>query len=119
MANARAEGNVPDYTALQFPDPPADRPYVIVNMVSSFDGRAVIERTERGLGSPADQRLMRELRFQADVVLDGAGTLRASGTSSRLDDAGLEERRVSSGKSRLPIAATISSTGDLPLDRAF
>ena len=81
----------PDYTALSFPPPPADRPTVILNMVSSADGRAVIEGTERGLGSPTDQRLMRELRVHADVVLNGAGTLRASGTSSRTGDASLGE----------------------------
>ena len=41
----------------RFPAPPADRPYVVLNMVSSVDGRVVVEDTERGLGSPRDQRL--------------------------------------------------------------
>ena len=109
----------PDYVALTFPQPPTDRPYVIVNMVESIDGRATIEGTERGLGSPADQRLMRELRTHADVVLDGAGTLRASGTSSRLGDPALEVVRRTRGKSNAPIAAVLSASGDLPLDRTF
>ncbi len=113
------ETNVPEYTFLTFPDPPADRPYVIVNMVSSVDGRVTVEGTERGLGSPRDQRLMRELRVHADIALNGAGTLRASGTSSRLGDPALEELRVARGKSRTPIATVLSRTGDLPLDRAF
>ena len=73
----------PDYAGLAFPPPPPDRPYVIVNMVSSVDGRAAIEGTERGLGSTTDQALMRELRVHADVVLNGASTLRASGSSPR------------------------------------
>ena len=110
---------VPDYTTLTFPDPPADRPYVIVNMVSSVDGRVVVEGTEKGLGSPRDQRLMRELRVHADVTINGAGTLRASGTSSRLGDAALEELRVARGLPRAPIAAVLSHSGDLPLDRLF
>src|SRR5688572_9888313 len=109
----------PDYTALTFPDPPDDRPYVYLNMVSSVDGKVVIEGTERGLGSPVDQRLMRELRVHADVVLNGAGTLRASGTSSRLGDPALEALRVERGKPAAPIAATLSHSGDLPLDRTF
>jgi len=109
----------PDYTALTFPDAPADRPTVILNMVSSVDGRAVIEGTERGLGSPADQRLMRELRVHADVVLNGAGTLRASGTSSRTGDPQLDALRVARGKPASAIAAVLTESGDLPLDRAF
>ncbi len=112
-------GSVPDYLALTFPAPPTDRPYVLVNMVASLDGRTVIEGNERGLGSAADQRLMRELRFHADMVLGGASTLRASGLSSRLSDPALEAARAAAGRPALPISATISHSGDLPLDRAF
>ena len=114
-----APGNTPDYAALEFPEAPADRPYVIVNMVASVDGKTVIEGSERGLGSAADRRLLRELRVHADIVLTGAGTLRASGHSPRLNDEALEALRVSRGKPRLPIAATLSRSGDLPLDNRF
>ena len=41
----------PDYTRLEFGRTPADRPYVILNMVSSIDGKAVVEGSEKGLGS--------------------------------------------------------------------
>ena len=109
----------PDYTALDLPAPPPGRPYVISNMVASVDGKVVVEGTERGLGSPTDQRLMRELRTLADIVLNGAGTLRASGASSRIGDTALEDLRDSRGKARTPTAAVLSASGDLPLDRAF
>ncbi|WP_322796464.1 RibD family protein [Tepidiforma sp.] len=109
----------PDYTALEFPAAPAERPYVIINMVMSVDGKVVVDGTEQGIGSPIDQRLMRELRTHADVVLNGAETLRVSGSSSRLGDPALEQLRIARGKPRLPIAATVSASGDLPLDRAF
>lgn len=108
----------PDYTTLTFP-PARDRPYVILNMVSSLDGHVTTGRSEEGLGSKADQRLMRELRVHADVVLDGAQTLRISGASPRLGDPALEELRVSRGKPRLPIIATVSASGNLPLDGIF
>ena len=117
-ADGSATG-APDYRALTFPAPPAGRPYVIVNMVTSVDGRAVIEGTERGLGSAADRRLMRELRSHADVVVVGAGTLRASGSSSRLDDAALQQARLDRGQHSNPLAAVISRSGALPLERAF
>jgi riboflavin biosynthesis pyrimidine reductase len=78
----------------------------------------VVEGTEQGLGSPDDQALMRELRVHADVVLNGAGTLRASGTSSRVPEE-LQRQRVASGKSAHPIGAVVTATADLPLDRLF
>jgi len=109
----------PDYTALQFPPRPSGRPYVITNMVSSADGKVVIEETEQGLGSATDQRLLRELRVHADVVLNGAGTLRKSGSSSRLNSDALTAIRREQGKPETPIAAVLSRSGALPLDRAF
>ena len=118
MSDAWATGK-PDYTALDLPAPPPDRPYVIANTVMSADGKSVIEGTEQGIGSEVDQRLMRELRVNADVVLNGAGTLRASGTSSRLGDEALEAIRIARGKPRTPVAAVLSHSGDLPLERPF
>ncbi len=109
----------PDYTQIIFPAPAAERPYVILNMVMSADGRVTVEGTERGLGSSTDQRLMRELRFHADAVLNGAATLRTSGASPTVRDADLEERRRALGKSPAPLAAVISASGDLPLDTRF
>lgn len=90
-----------------------------MNMVMSADGKVVIEGTEQGIGSKTDQRLMRELRVNADMVLNGASTLRASGSSPRLGDEQLEALRLSRGKPRFPLGATISSRGDLPLGRIF
>jgi len=88
-------------------------------MVRSLDGKVVLGGTERGLGTPLDQQLMRELRSHADVVLVGAGTLRASGASSRLDDPALEAVRVARGQPATPTAAVLSGSGALPLERAF
>lgn len=109
----------PDYTSLDLPGPPAGRPYVLINMVSSADGKVVIEGTEQGIGSKVDQRLMRELRVNADMVINGATTLRASGSSPRLGDEALEKLRIDRGLPRSPLGATISRSGDLPLDKIF
>lgn len=88
-------------------------------MVMSADGRATIESNENGLGSDVDQRLMRELRAVADMVLVGAGTLRATGASSRVRDDDLEQLRIDREKTRNPISAVITRSGDLPLERLF
>ena len=109
----------PDYTALDLPPAPSERPYIILNMVMSLDGKVVVEGTEQGIGSKVDQRLMRELRVNADVVLNGSSTLRASGTSSRTGDPILDQLRISRGKPPSPIAAVVSASGDLPLERIF
>jgi 2,5-diamino-6-(ribosylamino)-4(3H)-pyrimidinone 5'-phosphate reductase len=109
----------PDYTDLNLPAAPRDRPYVLLNMVMSTDGKVVIEGTEQGIGSKTDQRLMREIRVNADVVMNGANTLRASGTSSRLNDEALELLRRQRGKPASPIAAVMSRSGDLPLEKLF
>lgn len=109
----------PDYTSLVLPPPPADRPYVLVNMVMSADGRAVFEGSEQGLGSAVDQRLMRELRANADVVLNGAETFRVSGSSPRLGDPALEELRRARGKPPLPIGAVLTGSGHLDTARLF
>lgn len=109
----------PDYTTLAFPPAPADRPYVITNMVMSLDGKIVLEGTEQGIGSKVDQRLMRELRVHADMILNGATTLRASGASPRLGDPALEALREARGKPRYATSAVISRSGALPLERIF
>ncbi len=110
----------PDYTALDLPPAPAGRPYVLLNMVMSADGKVVVEDTEQGLGSKVDQRLMREIRVNADVILNGAETLRKSGASPRLGgDAALEGLRAARGKPRFPTAAILSRSGELPLERVF
>ena len=109
----------PDYTQLRLAPPKTDRPTILVNMVMSADGKTVIGQTERGLGSPTDQRLMREIRANADVILNGANTLRASGTSSSIDHKELKKLRDAQGKNSPPISAVLSRSGNLPLHRAF
>lgn len=109
----------PNYAQLELPPAPPDRPYVLVNMVMSADGRAVFEGSERGLGSPVDQRLMRELRANADVVLNGAETFRVSGSSPRLNDPALEELRRSRGKRPVPLGAVLTASGELDTEATF
>lgn len=68
------------YDAISFPEPPEDRPYTFINMVSTIDGKT-ISGTEyepvSDLGSDLDHELMRRLEDAADGVLIGAGALRS------------------------------------------
>lgn len=57
---------------------PSDR-WLRANMVASADGAATMEGLSGGLSSPGDRRLFWVLRGLADVVMAGAGTVRAEG----------------------------------------
>lgn len=59
--------------------PPPGRPWVLANMVASVDGSAAVGERSGPLGGPADKVVFRILRSLADVVLVGAGTVRAEG----------------------------------------
>lgn len=69
------------YSQIDWPPAPAERPFVFMNMVSTIDGKILTgERDEpvMDLGSKTDHATMRWLEGQADCVLIGAGSLRAT-----------------------------------------
>jgi riboflavin-specific deaminase-like protein len=83
------------------------RPYVIVNMVSSIDGKATVGGRTAGLGDEADRQTMRNLRSKADAVMVGAGTLRSERISLGLDEP---------ADGPQPLAVVATKTGDVPLE---
>jgi len=54
-------------------------PHVRMNFVASADGSVTLGGRSGTLGGDTDRRLMQVLRAQSDVVLVGAGTVRAEG----------------------------------------
>ncbi len=94
-------------------EPRGDRPYLAINMVATADGRAALNGSAVGIGSTADKRLMRELRAEADVVLHGAGTVRADPLSARVPR-DLVEERLARGLSEQPLGAIVTRSGNLP-----
>jgi riboflavin-specific deaminase-like protein len=95
------------------PAPERDRPYLALNMVATLDGRAALNGSAVGIGSALDKRLMRELRAEADVVLHGAGTVRADPLSARVPP-DLVEQRLARGLTPQPLGAIITRSGNLP-----
>ena len=67
---------------LHFRTPPAARPFVIANFVSTLDGVVSYEIKGKSGGStisgsnPADRFILGLLRASADAIVVGAGTLR-------------------------------------------
>lgn len=93
---------------------PPSRPYVYTNFVASVDGRATLGGGARKLGSPADTRMLMELRASADAVLVGAGTIREERYGRLLPDAELRERRERAGRAADPLAVIVTSRFELP-----
>jgi riboflavin biosynthesis pyrimidine reductase len=110
------------YLNLVFPTHP-DRPTVAINMVASFDGAVTVndpdtgKASEKGLGSKVDQRMMRILRTHADATLNGAATLKISGTEP-LVPTELQKLRTQKGRTPIPMAFVLTSEGKtLPLGK--
>jgi riboflavin-specific deaminase-like protein len=95
---------------------PEDRPYLVVNMVSTLDGKATIDWRTRGISSDLDRELFHGLRTQPDAIVVGAGTARTEryGRMTKSDE--LRERRRGEGLEPDPLAVVVSGRLDLPAD---
>src|SRR4051794_28040679 len=95
---------------------PTERPYVLLNMVSTLDGKATIDWRTKGLSDELDRELFHHLRTQADCVLVGAGTVRAEryGRITKTDE--LRDKRAAEGLERDALAVVVSASGQLPSD---
>ncbi|MCP9001878.1 pyrimidine reductase family protein [Pseudarthrobacter sp. RMG13] len=94
--------------------PVASGPRVSFNFVSSLDGAATLNGRSGELGNAADRRIMKLLRRVADIILVGAGTVRAEGYSGDLIDPEDSRWRQDHGKSSRPSLAMVS--GSLSVD---
>lgn len=96
------------------------RRHVRVNMVASIDGAATMGGRVGTLTGPADQRLLLLLRALADVLVVGAGTIRAEGYGPLTVEPDLLPLREQAGQS--PAPRLVVPTRSLDLDfgsRAF
>lgn len=95
-------------------------PVLRVNFVSSLDGAATRDGLSGGLGDDADRRMFELLRRVADVVVVGAGTVRAEGYGPmRVSDASVAWRDAH-GLPAHPVFAIVSGALDLdPGSRIF
>src|SRR5215207_7265739 len=93
---------------------PSDRPYLVLNMVSSLDGKATIDWRTKGLSTELDRQLFHRLRTQADAIMVGAGTVRAERYGRMAKSEELREARAAEGLAPDPVAVVISARLDLP-----
>jgi riboflavin biosynthesis pyrimidine reductase len=93
---------------------PNDAPRVMLNAITTVDGRAAIEGGSFDIGGPTDHALMRRIRALADAVLVGAGTLRREGVAPGVPPE-LEAERVRRGMRPQPLWVVLGGTGGAPL----
>lgn len=87
---------------------PSDRPWVLANFVAGLDGAVAVQGRVGPLTSPSDQRLFRHLRSLADVVLVGAGTVRAEGYGPARVTDDQRAARLARGQAAVPRIAVVS-----------
>lgn len=89
-------------------------PWVRANMIATLDGAMTGADGRSGsINGPADGRVFRTLRAWADVVLVGAGTVRAEGYRGPVLPEPLRARRRAAGLPADPGLAVVTRTGDL------
>jgi riboflavin-specific deaminase-like protein len=94
----------------------AHRPYLLLNMVTTADGRATIGGRSGPIGNAADQDLFHALRTRVDAVMVGAGTLRAENYGRLVRKPERRAARVEAGLAPDPLAVVVSGRLDLPED---
>ena len=123
-----APGPVPPdeiYRPLAFPpgvDTPSPRPYTVINMVSTVDGKVVVggPGTTGLIGSPTDHMLMRRLMMATDGELFGAQLIREDDPPYPRLSENDRRARDSQGLRPEPFWAIVTTGAEFePLPRAF
>ena len=105
------------YADLRFGDAvPDDRPYVVVNMVATVDGKVVIggPGTTRLIGSRTDHLLMTRIEGQCDAVLFGATLMREDDPGYPFHDEARQARRIARGVRPEPLWVGLTTRAAFP-----
>jgi riboflavin-specific deaminase-like protein len=109
------ELDLPDHVCAQAGSPPEShpvksrlRPYIMLNMVSTVDGRATLGGRSGSIGARADKELFLGLRTATDAVMAGAGTVRAERYRRLVRDKRRREIRRERGLEEEPLACIVS-----------
>jgi riboflavin-specific deaminase-like protein len=92
------------------------RPYVMLNMATTLDGRATIDGRSGPIGNRADRELFHALRADVDAVMAGAGTVRVERYGRIIPNEATRERRRARGLEQEPLACIVSARLSLPDD---
>ena len=86
------------------------------NMITSLDGGATDDGKSGGLAGPGDRAVFTHLRQLADVVLVGAGTVRAENYSGAQFSPAQRQARQRRGQAEVPPVAVVTNRGVIDHD---
>jgi riboflavin biosynthesis pyrimidine reductase len=117
----RLLGSVRDLNAGELPelyDYPTElnKVWLRANFIASLDGGATIGGTTGRLGGPGDRAVFNLLRELADVILVGAGTVRAEDYSGARLSIAQRQGRQARGQCEMPQLAIVTKSGRLDRD---
>jgi riboflavin biosynthesis pyrimidine reductase len=99
--------------------PAPERAHLMLNMISTVDGRATLGGRSGPISDSADRALFHGLRSAVDAVLVGAGTVRTERYGRIVPDASTRRERRKRGLEEEPIACIVSARlalePDIPL----
>ncbi|WP_020671952.1 pyrimidine reductase family protein [Amycolatopsis nigrescens] len=101
-----------------YPENPGG-PWLQVNFVSSADGAAHVHGSSDALSHPADKRIFLLGRDLADLILVGAGTVRAENYRGARTNDERRARRARLGRSEVPPIAVVSGNAAIEPDSAL
>ncbi len=93
--------------------PAPQHPRVLLNMVSTVDGRATLQGRSGPLSDRADRALFHGLRSAVDAVLVGAGTVRVERYGRMIPSSARRDLRVERGLAAEPLACVVSERLEL------
>jgi riboflavin biosynthesis pyrimidine reductase len=85
--------------------------WVRANMIASVDGGATADGKSGGLGGAGDRAVFAAMRQLADVILVGAGTVRAENYSGAQFSPAQRQARQRRGQAEVPPIAVVSNRG--------
>ena len=92
------------------------RSWLRANFITSLDGAASVDGTTGALAGPGDRAVYDLLRTLADVIVVGAGTVRAESYGGARLSARDRQQRQARSQSEVPQIAIVTSSGRLDND---
>lgn len=92
------------------------RPWVVVNTATTLDGATAIDGKSGGIGGNADRLAFHALRAACDLIVAGAGTVRAEHYGPPAIRPHLIEQRLARGRPAHPRLAIVTRSLDLDLE---